>query len=270
MCNLPGETVEDYEKEIQLLRQITHLRPPIEIALFTLQRFTPYFEAAQQYGMTEVRALDGYRAVFPFDQEALDTLAYHFEFRFADGRPPDATERIADLLGEVVRSWKKAYGKARLDSVPVPGGRVVIDTRFKDPTVFVFEGLAMRIMSLLDEPKAPVSILRDSEIASWDPSAEDVFGALLGPNAERPILRAARRVASPLAARVTWVPSPFALGLPESEERRIEELERFLAGLAAAGLTYTEAGRSISLAVPRQEVPAIAHPTPLAAAAVVA
>ena len=269
MCGLPGETVEDYEEELPLLRKIVHLNPPIEIAIFTLQRFTPYFDHAQQHGIADVQAMDGYRAVFPFDQETLDTLAYHFDFRFADGRPPGATERISRMLSAAVHAWKDAHPTARLDLVQVPDGLVVIDTRFENAEVFVFEGLAQRIMTLLDEPKTPASILRDSELAEWAPTSEDIFGALLGQGIQRPAFLAARDIALALGAHVTSVPSPFQTGLPESEAQRIEELERFLAGLASVGLVYTEDGRSLSLAVPQREVPTLMpHEAPTTVAAV--
>jgi ribosomal peptide maturation radical SAM protein 1 len=246
LVGLPGERLADYEGELELLRLVPHLQPPKEIARFTLQRFSPYFDRAEEHGVRDVRAMRAYKAVFPFPQASLDALAYHFEFEHGDGRPPQDTERIEQLVADAVRAWKAAYGTARLDSLATPGGLLALDTRFGEPAVYALDRIGARVYALLDRPRAPRGLV-DALAAEPEPDGKPLLDALLG----APVpLEAAREIAARAHARVVPLPAPAELALPDSRERAIAAMERFVATLAEHGLVWTEAERSIALAVP--------------------
>jgi hypothetical protein len=86
----------------RLVPHLMHLQPPGGIAGIRLDRFSPNFFDAAERGFVDVSPLPAYRHVYPLDDEALMNLAYHFTFRYADGR--DVNAYIRPLLGEL-RRW---------------------------------------------------------------------------------------------------------------------------------------------------------------------
>ncbi len=249
LCGLPSERVRDYEREIALIKLIPHLPPPREIARFTLQRFSPYFERANEHGLADVRSVQVYRSVYPFPDESLGELAYHFDFRFDDGRAARETSRIEEILEDAVRTWKAAYGRVRLDAVPVDGGLLIVDTRFEPAVVFVLMGRGARLYQSLDQPSTSTGLLRrmTADTASQGKMVLDlVFDA---ENREDAVFEAARHQAEQLGATLVTIESPLRSAVLGAEADRQVQIERFLAEMTSAGLIYTEGSRSIALAV---------------------
>jgi ribosomal peptide maturation radical SAM protein 1 len=246
LVGLPGERPADYEDELELLRLVPHLQPPKEIARFTLQRFSPYFDRAEENGVRDVRAMRAYRAVFPFPQESLDALAYHFDFEHGDGRLPRDTAYAEELLDSAVRTWKAAYGRARLDSIETPGGLLVLDARAGEPTLYVLDWIGASVYALLDRPRGPRALV-DARAAGSELPKDALLDSLLGPPLPQ---AAAREAAARERATVVALPAPAELALPENREAATEATEGFVATLAEHGLVWTEGGRSIALAVP--------------------
>ena len=250
MCGLPFETSADYEQEALLLRRISHLPPPREIARFTLQRFTPYFQRARAEGIDRVRALSEYRAVFPFEPEVLDRIAYHFEFDFADGRASDETARIEALLGSVVEAWQSAYGRARLDLHVHRGGALIVDLRETPATIYVLAGGAAVLYEHIDRPHTASAILRAPGVQAAHAGSvlDSVFGE---PEALKPLLECAARLAALHEAEIVQVSTPFLFGIPTNAAEARRRLVAFLDALCEHGLAYTELNRYLALAVPR-------------------
>src|SRR5262245_30489186 len=51
LLGFPGETTEDYRRQIELLPSLFHLQPPEATGKFWLQRFSPYYSRPQEYGI---------------------------------------------------------------------------------------------------------------------------------------------------------------------------------------------------------------------------
>ncbi len=108
LTGFPGEQMNAYRQMIDLMGKLTHLQPPEVKAPFELDRFSPYFEAPEAYGIINVQPGRAYRFIYPFDDAALFNLAYHFEFEYKDDvRPPDYD---ADLQ-EALDHWQNCYVK---------------------------------------------------------------------------------------------------------------------------------------------------------------
>ena len=101
LWGFPGEAEEDYARMARLVPHLTHLQPPSGIAGIRLDRFSPNFFDATKMGFVDVSPLPAYRHVYPLEDEALMNLAYHFTFRYADGR--DVNTYIRPLLVELHR-----------------------------------------------------------------------------------------------------------------------------------------------------------------------
>jgi ribosomal peptide maturation radical SAM protein 1 len=102
LWGFPGEQEDDYAEMARIVPHLTHLQPPGGIAGIRLDRFSPNFFDSEKMGFVDVAPLPAYHHVYPLAKEALMNLAYHFTFRYADGR--DVNRYIRPLLGEL-RAW---------------------------------------------------------------------------------------------------------------------------------------------------------------------
>jgi ribosomal peptide maturation radical SAM protein 1 len=267
LCGLPAERVEDYEREVALIRLVHHLPPPREIARFTLQRFSPYFDHPGEHGIADPRAFRVYRSVYPFADEVLDRLAYHFEFRHVDGRGAGDTCIIEEMLDGAVADWRAAYGRVRLDALPVVDGLMLVDTRREPAVVFALDGDGARVYRLLDTPASAADLLRrlDSDEGPCSgPPLGPVSEAVVSPDRVR---RAAAAHAQTLNASLVSIPFPTRPMTGATDRERLGAVGRLLDQLALAGLIYTEGARSLALAVRRTEASAGARPVGLEVAA---
>jgi len=106
LTGFPQETFEDYEQMIKLIFKITHLPSPGLTARFQLERFSPYFEDPEKYGITNIRPEDSYKFIYPFEISAIFNLAYFFDFDYRDDvRPPDCDRELT----EAVNYWQECY-----------------------------------------------------------------------------------------------------------------------------------------------------------------
>src|SRR5579863_2403682 len=71
-----------------LIPLLTHLSPPMGGGPCRLDRFSPYYTHAAEYGLKNVRPAPGYYYVFPFGKRELERLAYFFQFDYPYSKPP--------------------------------------------------------------------------------------------------------------------------------------------------------------------------------------
>jgi hypothetical protein len=93
-------------------------------------RFSPLFEESRAWGLKNIRAHPGYQAIYPFNQEDLNGLAYFFDYDH------DSKENIPTYtapLKQQIQSWKQSWTQAQPPALVVeqqPGGKIIIyDTR---------------------------------------------------------------------------------------------------------------------------------------------
>lgn len=127
LYGFPGERPEDYRRLVALLEKISHLAPPLAVGRVRMDRFAPFFESPQQYGLLDVRPAEAFRYVYPFPEDVLQRLAYYFQFHHADGHDPAPLAR--ELLATVDR-WQGLAGQATLSMWQRDDGVLLItDTR---------------------------------------------------------------------------------------------------------------------------------------------
>ncbi|KZS71338.1 hypothetical protein A4G29_02880 [Mycobacterium kansasii] len=107
----PGETARDYEQCAALVPLLTHLQPPGMRAPIRLDRFSPYFEQAQDFGITNVRPHLAYEHLYDLPAPAIANLAYFFRFDYADGR--QVHHYTAPLL-EQLDAWAQNHSTSEL------------------------------------------------------------------------------------------------------------------------------------------------------------
>lgn len=103
LYGFPGETSEDYDQILRMLPALKFLNPPCAVGPIRLDRFSPHFDSAKEYGLVNLRPMPPYNFLYPFEKASLMKIAYYFEFDYADGT---AAETKARKVIEYVDEWK--------------------------------------------------------------------------------------------------------------------------------------------------------------------
>lgn len=141
LYGFPGEDPAEYAKMAELLPALYHLDPPQIVGRVRVDRFAPYFEHPERYGIVNVRPSSGFRYVYPFPPEVLERLAYYFDYDYADGRDP---LEYAQPVIDAVATWQQLAGTVTLRSWDRGDGVLILtDTRnngvdFAEPTPVPF------------------------------------------------------------------------------------------------------------------------------------
>lgn len=129
LWGFPNDLAAHYEETRDLIPQLVHLQPPGGFWPVMIDRFCPYFEDPERYGISNVRPLPGYDDILPPGAPA-DKLAYHFEGDFASGSyaEPDLLRQVQDA----VAAWRDAWSGTRPPELRVAeheGAVILLDTR---------------------------------------------------------------------------------------------------------------------------------------------
>jgi len=127
LVGFPDESPAAYEQMTRLVPLLTHLRPPGNMALIRLDRFSPNFADGKNLGIARVEPCEGYRHVYRgVPREALDNLAYHFEFEYT--RPQDIAA-YARPLALAVHEWRQQAEQSALLSIDAGDHLLIWDLR---------------------------------------------------------------------------------------------------------------------------------------------
>jgi len=77
LVGFPGEGEDVYARYMEVLPLLHHLYPPSGVYPVRFDRFSPYHEEANKYGL-DLHPLGYYAMVYPFDRADLHDLAYYF------------------------------------------------------------------------------------------------------------------------------------------------------------------------------------------------
>jgi ribosomal peptide maturation radical SAM protein 1 len=123
----PGENAADYSEVYRNAENLSHLPPPINCFPLRIERFSPYFDSAADFGLRNVHAHPSYRYIYPFEESTLDDLAYFFDCDF-DGK--EKMEEWSAPLKALIEQWHYVHAQSRLEVVArTPDSMVVCDTR---------------------------------------------------------------------------------------------------------------------------------------------
>lgn len=164
LYGFPGETDADYEEMLTLLPRIAHLQAPGACGPIRMDRFSPYFNEPERFGLTRVRPLPVYRALYPtFTAEALAGVANYFEFDYQPGFEPSMRAHEVAALAETQRRLGTAAGN--LQALPhADGGLVVRDTRaLARQPITRFDRLERCILERIDEVASLQQVCRALE-----------------------------------------------------------------------------------------------------------
>jgi ribosomal peptide maturation radical SAM protein 1 len=106
LLGFPGETTEDYRRQIDLIPALFHLQPPEATGKFWLERFSPYYKRPHEYGVRITGPGLAYEYVYDGRQVDLKKIAYDFEYEL-DNWPVDP--HVYQELVDVVGAWKRLH-----------------------------------------------------------------------------------------------------------------------------------------------------------------
>ena len=104
LYGFPGETKQDYDQMLDLLRAIRFLGPPSGCGPLRLDRFSPYHTDPKAFGLRDVRPLPVYRHLYQVDEDRLARIAYHFDFDYSPGVDPNGC--FAEVVA-YVDAWRR-------------------------------------------------------------------------------------------------------------------------------------------------------------------
>jgi ribosomal peptide maturation radical SAM protein 1 len=148
LLGFPGETDEDYRRQIDLLPSLFHLQPPESTGKFWLQRFSPYYSRPHEYGVRITGPGTAYEFIYNPQQVDLKKIAYDFEYELDNWNvDPHVYQELVDMVAE----WQRLAGSSdrpflyyskAMDYVTVYDGRnprAPIRRRFDWPAAGIIE-----------------------------------------------------------------------------------------------------------------------------------
>jgi ribosomal peptide maturation radical SAM protein 1 len=108
LYGFPGEEDAWYTEMAELLPLLAHLQPGASFAL-RYDRYSPYFTAAQQYGL-KLRPCEPYRYVYPLDDASLAEQVYFFDEESGSAADVPASVRPGlHAVRRAVADWLTAW-----------------------------------------------------------------------------------------------------------------------------------------------------------------
>jgi ribosomal peptide maturation radical SAM protein 1 len=148
LLGFPGETNEDYRRQINLIPSLFHLHPPEAAGKFWLQRFSPYYTKPHEYGVRITGPWTAYEYIYDAQQVDVTKIAYDFEYELDNW---NVDQQVYQELVDLVQEWQKRaessdrpflyYSKA-MDYVTVYDGRnpeALIRRRYNWPASGIIE-----------------------------------------------------------------------------------------------------------------------------------
>jgi hypothetical protein len=131
LYGFPGEDPEAYRRAARIMPLLRHLQPPDTTGRVLADRFSPYFQRPDAYGV-RLEPAPAYGHIHPFDAKSVARLAYHFHMR-SDAL--DLVEDHAEPMLEQQRLWLDHQRQSELYCREDGAALVVVDRRWGWPRV---------------------------------------------------------------------------------------------------------------------------------------
>ncbi len=136
LSEVPGDRLDEYEETLELLPLLRHLHPPSALCPVMIDRFSPYFDRPETYGVRNLRPWKAYADILPATA-AVDSVAYHFDGDYASAarEHPALMQTIAREVEAWRTRWEVDEAPPALVVIPITDEQFVLhDTRGIDGT----------------------------------------------------------------------------------------------------------------------------------------
>lgn len=171
----PGETVEDYDQQAELMRQICHLEPPGGCGPIWMERFSPMFNSRERFPVKSMGPETSYRYIYPVGT-VLEKIAYFFEYEFEERLDPQAYQENTKTVADWQERWS---GPARPSLTYLAGADhlQVLDERDpENPGSYQLEGaLAKLYLAASERPHSAASAIAAAAVEANETEVFDLF-----------------------------------------------------------------------------------------------
>ncbi len=157
LYGLPGEDAAEYEAVLELLPKLEHLEPPSGCSPIIVDRYSPYHNTPETFGITNVRPYPSYEALYP-PEAPLESIAYHFKGTYSTTllERPDLVERLATAIARWRKCWKNVSQPPALRVLSRPNGAIVVDTRrIASAPMTLLSASHDKLLRHLEKPRRP-------------------------------------------------------------------------------------------------------------------
>lgn len=150
LYGFPGEKSADYDFTLKAIPLLAHLAPPVGIGRIRLDRFSPNYERAKEFGFSNVRPIDAYSYVYRgADPKLLGDIAYFFAADYSDEMEFELYE---SKLHAGCADWRENNKHAVLGFIKESdGGGILVDTRGATKSCINLSEYESAILRELDE-----------------------------------------------------------------------------------------------------------------------
>ena len=183
LVNMPGESDAWYLETVKWLPWIFHLYPPSNASKIRYDRFSPYHEQCQDYGL-DLRPSRAYTYVYPLSAELLSDFAYYFETT-ADGEAGPLSPLYGgeafhkpghQALATAIKQWQTLFWSQSpplLSQVDEGEQLTIRDTRpCRQAEEWHLQGLAYWVYQCCDRAVTRTELLRALQkhnlVVAWD------------------------------------------------------------------------------------------------------
>jgi ribosomal peptide maturation radical SAM protein 1 len=107
LLRFPGETIEDYRIQCEVIAKIPHWQPPWALAKARADRGSPMYTAPESQSITKLIHSPCYEYLFPKDIFNLERVSYYFEHEMGDTLEDQQYDEIFALVDKWQRLWKE-------------------------------------------------------------------------------------------------------------------------------------------------------------------
>jgi len=107
LYGFPGEDPTEYNEIVNIINNVHHLDPPQGFGRIRLDRFSPHFVRAADYGICDIRPDRSYQFIYDLPEPEVRNIAYYFEHEYRDGRTPDS---YVEETHDAILRWQENFG----------------------------------------------------------------------------------------------------------------------------------------------------------------
>jgi ribosomal peptide maturation radical SAM protein 1 len=156
LYGFPGETPEDYLETGRVIEAVCHLKAPGAVAKIRLDRFSPNYDNAENFGLVSVRPFSIYEHIYPFSKQSVANIAYFFAYDYLDGRNP--SDYVQPML-EKMRLWQENKTGDLVKRYENDGGLTLLDSRpGRRPMHYPLTSLQKEVYDYCDQIRSRSSI----------------------------------------------------------------------------------------------------------------
>ncbi|MES0230116.1 RiPP maturation radical SAM C-methyltransferase [Citrobacter portucalensis] len=170
MYGLPGETEKSLQTQIEKIKKISHLQPPLHATPVRLERDSLMFKNPEMYGIEKIKPIESALHTYPISQILISGFCRLFNFEYKNIEPIDNS---VFELQDLIKKWKQAWHPNKLYYRKGPGFVKICDIR-SEPRTITLRGWRMAVFLALDDVQTLQSLFRLLQSLDYSVSQADI------------------------------------------------------------------------------------------------